>query len=112
MNNNDFKQHFINALYELGITHYDVLIFTVIPVHENDKACPNARDDIMRLCFLLRKRELKFDEVMKLFTWNEGYYPCWIRITVLEGNVQLATSLRMRKAEKKDDKRFYPFRME
>ena len=111
MNHCDFKAHFINALLALHVSHYENKIFTVVPVEEK-KARPNARDDMMRLCFLPRTRELTFDETVKLFTWSEGYYPCWIKIALNGESVLLETSLRMRKAGAKDDRRFYPFQFD
>lgn len=108
MNNKEFRTHFINACEQLKIEDYCNKTFKVVPVLEEGKKY-NSIDDMMRLCFLPKNRKCDFEQVIKLFTWREGWYPLWIKISSKEDSIVLETSLRMRKAEDRDDKLFYPF---
>ena len=56
MNNLEFKQHFINALTELGISDYENIIIVIEPVYEKDKWTSQSRDEIMRLQILTKRR--------------------------------------------------------
>ena len=109
MNNSDFRKHFINALKKVGITDYENMKFVVEPIFEKEKWKSQTYDEIMRLQVLPKKKTVSFDEVIKLFTLWEGFYPCWISIEVSTPTVFLKTSLRMRKANDKDDGILYPF---
>lgn len=108
MNNHDFKQHFIHICTHMGIRDYQHRIYTVRPVMEEGKPYLSS-DDMMRLLFLPRQRTCTFNQVINLFTWKEGFYPVWIRVTCHDNDILLDTSLRMRKAGEKDDGHFYPF---
>lgn len=112
MNNNSFKQHFINALLDIGIYDYKNRKIVVEPIYEKDKWTFQTYDDIMRLQILPKTRELTFQETIDLFTFWEGYYPCWIEISTFGDKVYLKTSLRMRKANKVhcDNNEIYPFK--
>lgn len=108
MNNNDFSCHFINACEYIGINDYENIIYKLYPVIEEGKNY-NSTDDIMRLVVLPKPRKCTFDDVIKMFTWKEGFYPLWIKIMPSNDMIILKVSLRMRKAGINDDKRFYPF---
>lgn len=111
MNNNDFIQHFYNACEYLKIDRFRERTFLVCPVMEEGKKYLSD-DDIMRLGMLSRCRKCSFEQVIRIFTWREGYYPLWITITPGDDMIEMRTSLRMRKAGQNDDKKFYPFRVE
>ena len=110
MNREEFKQHFILALSELGIENpYDSLL-VVEPCAELDKM-PNAIDDVMRLQVLPKTRTMSFEQVIDILTLWEGYFPCWIDIGKRNNEIVLKTSLRMRKVQKKDNCGIFPFRI-
>ncbi len=110
MNREEFKQHFILALSELGIENpYDSLL-VVEPCAELDKM-PNAIDDVMRLQVLPKTRTMSFEQVIGILTLWEGYFPCWIDIGKRNNEIVLKTSLRMRKVQKKDNCGIFPFRI-
>ena len=69
MNNDEFKQHFIKILSDLGVTDYNTKLFVVEPCVESGKGY-NAKDDIMRLGVFPRTRELGYEEFIKT-----EYYP-------------------------------------
>ena len=108
MNNQDFRQHFINTCELLGIKDYQHRIYTVRPVMEPGTTYSSS-DDMMRLLFLPRQRTCTFNQVLHLFTWKEGFYPVWIKAACSGNDITLDTSLRIRKAGAMDDGRFYPF---
>lgn len=112
MNNNDFKQHFINILLKFDIRDYENRKIIVEPVYEKSKWTSQTYDEIMRLRMLPKIREMSFNETIRLFTYWEGYYPCWIKVNVLDNKIYLKTSLRMRKVNKSDDNDIYPFKAE
>jgi len=109
MNNADFKAHLINILSELGVTDGEECVFNVSALDEPGKSCTGALDDMVRLMVLPRERKMTFDEFVRSFTVREGFYPCRVEVEVKNGKVNLAVSLRMRKAEGKNDGHFYPF---
>lgn len=112
MNNNDFKQHFINILSALAIEDYENKQYIITPIYEKDKKYASAYDDIMRLWVFPKTRKLTFDEVLNIFSFWEGKYPCWIEITKIDQEaVYMDTSLRIRKAGNKNDGIYYPFRI-
>lgn len=98
----------MNVCEQLKIEDYLQKKYEIIPVIEEGKKY-NSTDDMMRLWFIPKKRVCDFEQMMKLFTWKEGFYPLWIKVSVSEESVALHTSLRMRKAGTNNDKRFYPF---
>lgn len=110
MNNRDFTQHFIRALEKIGVGDYEAIRIVAEPVFEKGKWTAQTYDEIMRLQILPRKRVLSFEEAVSLFTFWEGYYPCWIAVSMVDNQVYLRTSLRMRKSNREDD--IYPFRVE
>lgn len=109
MNNSDFRKHFKNALKKVNITDYENIKFVVEPIYEKEKWKSQTYDEIMRLQILPKKKTVLFDEAIKLFTLWEGFYPCWISVEMNDSTVFLKTSLRMRKANNKDDGMLYPF---
>ncbi len=100
MNNSDFEQNFINALQKLGIQDYENKRIVIESVYEKEKWTYKTYDEIMRLQFLPKTRKMSFHEAVSLFTFWEGYYPCWIKISVLHDEIYLKTSLRMRKVNR------------
>lgn len=108
MNNKEFQTHFINVCEQLKIDDYLHQTYEIIPISEDGKKY-NSIDDMMRLWFLQKKRICDFEQMVKLFTWKEGFYPLWIKVSVIEERIILQTSLRMRKAGTNDDRLFYPF---
>lgn len=110
MNREEFKQHFILALNELGIENPSDSLFTVEPCFEPDKGY-KAYDDIMRLQVLPKARTMSFDQVIGILTLWEGYFPCWIEIGKRNNDIVLKTSLRMRKVQKSDNVGMFPFRI-
>ena len=110
MNHQDFTQHFILALQQLSISDYAHAMICVEPIYEKEKWTSQTYDEMMRLQILPRKQKLPFDEVVKRFTFWEGYYPCWIELSVVGGSVHLKTSLRMRKAGH-NPQPLHPFRV-
>lgn len=108
MNNKDFKAHFINACEQLKIEDYLNKTYEIVPVMEEGKNY-SSTDDMMQLCFFPKKRKCDFEQVIKLLTWKEGFYPLWIKMSVKDEKIVLQISLRMRKAEDRDDKFLYPF---
>lgn len=111
MNNTEFRQHFVNICEHLNIVDYESRTYIVCPVEEEGKPLTST-DDMMRLCFLPKTRKADFEKMLKIFTWKEGIYPLWIKVTEEDGFIVLRTSLRMRKAGVNDDKKYYPFRVE
>ena len=110
MNKEEFKQHFILALNELGIENPSDSLYTVEPCFEPDKGY-KAYDDIMRLQVLPKARTMSFEQVIGILTLWEGYFPCWIDIGKRNNDVVLKTSLRMRKVQKNDNVGIFPFRI-
>ena len=110
LNNNDFKQHFVNILLKLGIRDYENKKIIVEPVYEKSKWTSQTYDEIMRLKMLPKRREMSFDESIRLLTFWEGYYPCWIKVNIMDDKIYLKTSLRMRKVNRSDDNAIYPFK--
>ena len=111
MNNNDFRQHCINILHEAGVDDYEKRIYIVNPVIEKNKPY-NSCDDIMRLVILPETRKCTFKGMIGLFTIFEGYYPCWIDMSITENNIEMDTSLRMRKLKNtKNIGENHPFRI-
>ena len=110
MNKEEFRQHFIQALTELGIDDYCDRNIIVEPCFEPDKTY-NGFDDMMRLCVFPKTRKMPFDQIVDLLTSKEGYFPCWIDIGTKGNGVYLRLSLRMRKASKKDSDGIFPFRI-
>lgn len=53
---------------------------------------------------LPKTREMSFNEAIRLLTFWEGYYPCWIKVSIIDNKIYLKTSLRMRKVNKSNDK--------
>lgn len=111
MNNIEFRQHFINALQQFHIMNYEDTIIIIEPIYEKEKWTSQTYDEIMRLQILPKKRTVSFGEALKLFTFWEGYYPCWINIEMVDSKIHLKTSLRMRKVNSNNDRFFYPFRI-
>ena len=110
MNNDEFKQHFIKILSDLGVTDYNTKLFVVEPCVESGKGY-NAKDDIMRLGVFPRTRELGYEEFIKTCTFWEGNYPCWIDVLKVDNEkVYLRTSLRLRKVPKDKNTDTVPFR--
>ncbi|MBD5159338.1 MAG: hypothetical protein HDT23_03745 [Ruminococcus sp.] len=111
MNNNDFRQHCINILHEAGVYDYEKQIYIVNPVIEKNKPYVTY-DWIMKLNVLPKKVKLTFEQMIKIFTLWEGYYPCWIDITITENYIEIDTSLRMRKLKNtKTTGENHPFRI-
>ena len=110
MNREEFKQHFILALSELGIEDPADSSFFVEPCFEPDKGY-KAYDDIMRLQVLPKARKMPFEQVISILNLWEGYFPCWIDIGKRNNDVVLKTSLRMRKVQKNDNVGMFPFRV-
>lgn len=110
MNKEEFKQHFLLALNELGIDNPSDSLFSVEPCFEPDKGY-KTYDDIMRLQVLPKARTMSFDQVIDILTMWEGYFPCWIDIGKRNCDIVLKTSLRMRKVQKKDNTGVFPFRI-
>ena len=111
MNNNDFRQHCINILHEAGVNDYENQISIVNPIIEKNKPY-GTYDWIMKLNILPKKVKLTFEQMIKIFTLWEGYYPCWIDVTVTENNIEMNTSLRMRKLKNtKTTGENHPFRI-
>ncbi|MCM1314070.1 MAG: hypothetical protein NC040_04730 [Muribaculaceae bacterium] len=111
MNNNDFRQHCINILHEAGINDYENQIYIVNPIIEKNKPY-GTYDWIMKLNILPKKVKLTFEQMIKIFTLWEGYYPCWIDVTITKNNIEMNTSLRMRKLKNtKNIGENHPFRI-
>lgn len=110
MNNIDFKQHFINFCEYINIENYEKRNYIVCPVLEYKKSYTSI-DDILRHLLLPKQRTLKFEEVIHLFTWKEGYYPLWIKVVFIDKDVVLYTSLRLRKVSSSSNTNFYPFKI-
>ena len=111
MNNNDFRQHCINILHEAGVNDYEKQIYIVNPIIEKNKPY-GTYDWIMKLNILPEKRKYTFEQMITIFTLWEGYYPCWIDITIKENNIEMNTSLRMRKLKNtKSTGENHPFRI-
>lgn len=111
MNNNDFRQHCINILHEANVNDYEKKIYIVNPIIEKNKPY-GTYDWIMKLNILPKKVKLTFEQMIKIFTLWEGYYPCWIDITITENNIEMDTSLRMRKLKNtKNIGENHPFRI-
>lgn len=110
MNNHDFRQHFIMALGKIGVEDYEGKRIVVEPVFEKGKWTAQTYDEIMRLQILPRKRVVSFEEAVSLFTFWEGYYPCWIAVSQVDNEIYLRTSLRMRKSDR--DNGIYPFKVD
>lgn len=108
MNNKEFGEHFISICESMHITDYESRIYIIYPIAEEGKPLTST-DDMMRLGWLPKPRKVDFEQMMKIFTWKEGYYPLWIKVSEEEGMIALRTSLRMRKAGTNDDKKYYPF---
>ncbi len=96
MNNLDFRQHCINILHESGVNDYEKRTYIINPVTEENKHY-GTYDWIMKLNILPEKITLTFEQMIRIFTLWEGYYPCWIDVTITENNIEMNTSLRMRK---------------
>lgn len=110
MTGEEFKQHFISALSELGIEHPEDTLFVVEPYIEPDKP-RQTFDEIMRLQVLPKARKMTFDQVINVLTMWEGYFPCRIDISRQEDDIVLKTYLRMRKVPKKDNNDIFPFKV-
>ena len=111
MNNNDLRQHCINILHEAGVNDYENQIYIVNPIIEKNKPY-DTYDWIMKLNVLPKKVKLTFEQMIKIFTLWEGYYPCWIDITITENNIEIDTSLRLRKLKNtKPTGKNHPFRI-
>lgn len=111
MNNNDFRQHCINILLEVGVDDYENRTYIINPVIEENKPY-DTYDWIMKLNILPEKRKYTFEQMIRTFTLWEGYYPCWIDIKSTKSDIEIDTSLRMRKLKNtKNIGENHPFRI-
>ena len=96
MNNIDFENNFIAILKKLGVEDYQSRTYIINPVREDNKS-HNEFDDMMRNFIFPKRRKISYEQFINLFTVEEGYYPCWIEIVSVEAEIEINTSLRMRK---------------
>ena len=96
INNQDFENRFILILLQLGIADYKSRTYVINPIREDNKN-HNEFDDMMRNFIFPKKRRLSYEQLVNLFTIKEGYYPCWIDIVSIDSEIEINTSLRMRK---------------
>ncbi len=96
INNQDFENSFISILLQLGINDYKSRTYIINPIKEDNKH-HSEFDNMMRNFVFPKKRKLSYEQFIHLFTMKEGYYPCWINIVNIDSDIEINTSLRMRK---------------
>ena len=110
MNNKDFENSFILILRKLGVTDHKNRTYIINPIREDDKP-HNDLDDMMRNFIFPKRRRLSYEQFINLFTVEEGYYPCWMDIVSIGHDIEINTSLRMRKQkETRCVSEYHPFR--